>query len=71
MEVETKKRKIINQFIKNHIVEKIDHGKNSHRERPSKEVETYLHSWYLAERPDFAVRGMSSAQCQKLKNINL
>ena len=67
MEVETKKRNIINQFIKNHIVEKIDHGNNSHRERPSKEVETYLHSWYLAERPDFAVRGMSSAMSEAEK----
>ena len=26
MEVETKKRKIINQFINNHIVEKLDYG---------------------------------------------
>jgi hypothetical protein len=70
MEVETKKHKIINQFIKNHMVEKIDYGKIHIRKDRQK---VWKHNCLVGIWQSglaLLLRGCRR-QCQKLKNINL
>ena len=70
MEVETKKRKIINQFINNHMVEKIDYGKiHIGKDRQKRWKHTCIVGIWQSDLT--LLLGGCRRQCQKLKNINL
>jgi hypothetical protein len=70
MEVETKKRKIINQCINNHMVEKIDYGKIHIGKDRQKRWKHNCIVGIWQSGLTLPLRG-SCRRCQKLKNINL
>jgi hypothetical protein len=70
MEVETKKHKIINQFINNHMVEKIDYGKIHLGKDRQKRWNHNCIVGIWQSGLTLLLRGCRR-QCQNLKNINL